>query len=92
MHYISSKTSFHQCILPATSQKQLLKNNTLSRYYDIFLCKKCRIYFIIMKQVNVNSDFNYTYLYVLQECYVNKCKNFTKKWRNILQNIFRQTL
>ena len=88
MHYISSKTSFHQPILPATSQKQLLKNNTLTRYYDIFLCRKCTIYFNIMKQVNVNSDLNYTYLYVLQECYVNKRKKLNKIMKNILQNIF----
>ena len=92
MHYISSKTSFHQPILPAISQKQLLKNNTLTRYYDIFLWKKCTIYFNIMKQVNVNSDLNYTYLYVLQECYLNKRKILNKIVKNILQNIFPPTL
>ena len=41
-----------------------------------------------MKQVNVNSDLNYTYLYVSQECYVNKCKKLNKIMKNILQKIF----
>ena len=31
---------------------------TFTRYYDIFLCKKCTIYFNTIKQVNPNSDLN----------------------------------
>ena len=45
-----------------------------------------------MKQVNVNSDLNYTYLYVSQECYVNKRKKLNKIMKNILQKIFPPTL